>query len=89
MQRSAKGLIQGVYLNLIADLFLLYCQNLVFDSHRNGFELHLDTAGSVVKTLQSEAMIEASKELVEPEKPDEIIEAYKTPLRELNTSQDP
>ena len=85
MQRSAKGMIQGIYLSLIADLFLLYYQDLVFDSHHNGREIHLNTAGNVVKTLQSEAIIEVSKELVESDKPDQLFEAYKTSLREMNT----
>ena len=63
----------------------LYYQDLVFGSHRNGSELHLNTGGSDVKTLQSEVIVEASKELVESDKPDEVFQAFKTTLREMNT----
>ena len=86
-QRGVDGACCGVHLSLLVDCFLL--------SHAYQFRLFkagksLCTAGSLVRTLQLENLLNTIKELIAdpnlPEKVDEISEALAKSIAELRPS---
>ena len=81
LQRSAEGAARGVFLSLLADLFLLYHQRTNPKLQEHGRH-ELYSAGTVVRYLQAESIHQAIEDVLDHENPREkLFEIQKELLR--------